>query len=75
MNRASNKNTKEIIKTWIAGQHSCTLVIPKVIAEQYGLVEPSHVVVEGTEDGILIRKLDLESENVYSKPSTKSGVE
>jgi hypothetical protein len=48
---------KEIVKTWLAGQHSCTLVIPRDFAKQYGLDEPSHVVVEGRPDGILIRKL------------------
>jgi hypothetical protein len=51
-----NKN-KEIVKTWLAGQHSCTLVIPRDFAKEYGLDEPSHVIVEGTENGILIRKL------------------
>ncbi len=47
----------EIIKTWISGQHSCTLIIPKEIALRYGLDEPSHVVVECTDKGILIRKI------------------
>jgi hypothetical protein len=50
---------KEIIKTWVAGQHSCTLVIPKGFAREYGLDEPSHVIVEGRPDGILIRKLEI----------------
>jgi len=48
---------KEIIKTWIAGQYSCTLIIPKEFAKEYGLDKPSHVIVEGTPEGILIRKL------------------
>jgi hypothetical protein len=52
-----HNNEKEIIKTWLAGKHSCTLVIPKDFAKEYGLDEPCHVVVEGTKDGILIRKL------------------
>jgi hypothetical protein len=46
---------KEIVKTWLAGQHSCTLVIPKDFAELYGLAQPSHVIVEGRPDGILIK--------------------
>lgn len=50
---------KEIIKTWLTGHHSCTLIIPKDFAKEYGLDEPSHVVVEGTSDGILIRKLKI----------------
>jgi bifunctional DNA-binding transcriptional regulator/antitoxin component of YhaV-PrlF toxin-antitoxin module len=50
---------KEIIKTWISGQRSCTLIIPKEIALEYGLDEPSHVVVERRKEGILIRKLEI----------------
>ena len=41
-----NTNKKEIIKTWLTGQHSCTLIIPKSLAKSYGLDEPSHVIVE-----------------------------
>jgi hypothetical protein len=50
---------KEIIKTWLAGQRSCTLVIPKEFAKVYGLDEPSHVLIEGRPDGILIKRLEL----------------
>jgi hypothetical protein len=50
---------KDILKTWLAGQESCTLVIPKDFAKQYGLDEPSHVVIEGRPEGILIRKLEI----------------
>ena len=53
----SNKiEHKHIIRTWLAGQKSCTLVIPKAI-KFYGLDEPSDVVIEGKENGILIKKL------------------
>jgi bifunctional DNA-binding transcriptional regulator/antitoxin component of YhaV-PrlF toxin-antitoxin module len=51
--------SKEITKTWISGQSSCTLIIPKSVAREYGLVEPSHVIVQGTPEGILIRKLEF----------------
>jgi len=54
-----NTNKREIVKTWLAGQHSCTLIIPKDFAKEYGLDKPCHVIVEGTEKGILIRKLDI----------------
>jgi hypothetical protein len=57
-NKNNNKN-KGVAKTWLAGQSSCTLIIPKDFAKQYGLDEPSHVVVEGKANGILIRKLSL----------------
>jgi hypothetical protein len=48
---------KEIIKTWLAGHCSCTLVIPKDFAREYGLDRPAHVVLEKKPDGIMIRKL------------------
>ena len=50
---------KEIIRTWLAGHSSCTLVIPKEFAKQYGLDKPSHVIVEKKNEGILIRKLEI----------------
>jgi len=53
------KKQKEITKTWISGHKSCTLVIPKTIAKEYGLDSPSHVTIESTSNGILIKKLDL----------------
>lgn len=57
MDNTDKNNKREIIKTWLTGKHSCTLVIPRDFAKEYGLDEPSHVVVEGTSEGILIRKL------------------
>jgi hypothetical protein len=53
-----NKEKKYIIRTWLAGHCSCTLVIPKEFAKEYGLDKPSHVIVQGTPQGILIRKLE-----------------
>ena len=57
-----NKNVtkkKEVSKTWISGPSSCTLIIPKSLAKSHGLDKPSHVLIEDTENGILIRKLEL----------------
>ena len=56
----TTSNAREITKTWISGQNSCTLVIPKSVAKECGLDSPSHVIVEKTQEGILIRKLKLE---------------
>jgi hypothetical protein len=50
---------KEIIKTWLTGQHSCTLIIPKALAKSCGLDEPSHVIVEPVSNGLLIRRLEI----------------
>jgi hypothetical protein len=52
-------DNKQIIKTWLAGHCSCTLVIPKDFAKDYGLDKPSHVILEKKSDGILIRKLQV----------------
>ena len=48
-----------IVRTWLEGQHSCTLIIPKDFAKIYGLDEPSHVVIEGKKNGIFIKKLEV----------------
>jgi NADPH-dependent ferric siderophore reductase len=53
------RQAKKGIHTWIAGQSSCTLIIPKPLAQEYGLDKPSHVVVEGKPEGILIKKLEI----------------
>jgi hypothetical protein len=50
----------DIAKTWISGQKSCTLIIRRELAQEYGLLEPSHVVLERRPEGILIRKLKTE---------------
>jgi len=52
--------SKEIIRTWLTGKSSCTLVIPKEFAKEYGLDIPSHVIIEKKTDGLFIKKLDLQ---------------
>jgi hypothetical protein len=42
--------------TYLTGKLSATLVIPIDIAKKHGLDNPSNVVVEETENGILLRK-------------------
>jgi len=50
---------KEVMKTFLSGRLSATLVIPIELARKHGLEKPIHVIVEETENGILIRKLEL----------------
>ncbi|MDR4490056.1 MAG: AbrB/MazE/SpoVT family DNA-binding domain-containing protein [Candidatus Nitrosocosmicus sp.] len=51
---------KHIIKTiFLSGKISSTLIIPKEIARKYGLDEPSNVILEESENGILIKKLEV----------------
>lgn len=51
---------KRITSTFLSGKLGATLVIPIDIARRHGLNLPSQVVVEETDHGILIRKLDLD---------------
>jgi hypothetical protein len=44
----------DIVKTY--GQ-CCNLVIPKAMADYYGINYPGHVVLEYRKDGIFLRKL------------------
>ena len=55
-----DKASKKLLgTTWLAGNASCTLVIPKPLAKEYGIDHPSNVVIEGRADGILIRKIEV----------------
>ena len=47
----------EIAKTWISGQKSVTLIIERKLAEEYDLIDPQHVKLERTPEGILIKKI------------------
>ena len=50
---------KKIKHIYLSGKLSATLIIPISIARKYGLNQPSNVVVEEKEDGILIKKLEI----------------
>ena len=52
--------SKKITSTFLSGKLSATIVIPIGIARKYGLDRPSDVIVEETDAGILIRKINLE---------------
>lgn len=52
--------SKKITSTFLSGKLSATIVIPIDIARKHGLDRPSEVIVEETDAGILIRKIDLE---------------
>lgn len=44
--RQYKSGNKQIVRSWLAGHCSCTLVIPKDFAREYGLDKPSHVLLE-----------------------------
>jgi hypothetical protein len=70
------KHGKRIIgSTWLAGNTSCTLIIPKPIAQEYGIDKPSSVIIEGTERGILITRLELDAvKSKHAVSSTNTGL-
>jgi len=57
----SEVKLKEITHTWAsgAGGRSISMLIPKTIARKHGMDKPASVIVEETDDGILVRKVDL----------------
>jgi hypothetical protein len=59
---------QKITHTYISGKQSTTLIIPIETARKYGIDKPSNVLIEETEDGILIKKLvvpKIEQESSY----------
>lgn len=65
--------TKEISKIFLINRISATLIIPIAIARRHELDKPSHVVVEETDKGILIRKLKLEDNTESESNAGLSG--
>lgn len=49
-----------ISKIWITGKSSYTIVIPKKFATDLKLDSNSHILMEKTPDGLLLRKLEIE---------------
>jgi hypothetical protein len=53
------KRDKEIVPIYLSNGLSSTLVIPIQLARQYHIDKPSYVTVEGTKEGILIKKMEI----------------
>jgi len=51
---------KGIGKIFLINKISATLIIPIELARKHGLNQPSHVTIEDTDQGILIKKLEFE---------------
>jgi hypothetical protein len=56
---SSNESKKKVTNIFLTGKVSATMVIPIETARKYGLVEGSHVSIEETPAGILVRRLDI----------------
>jgi hypothetical protein len=50
---------KKVKHTFLSGRLSATVIIPIDTARKYGLDKPANVVVEETDEGILIKKLEI----------------
>jgi bifunctional DNA-binding transcriptional regulator/antitoxin component of YhaV-PrlF toxin-antitoxin module len=55
------KENTEISKVWVTGKSSYTIVIPKRFATDLKLDSNSHLLIEKTLGGLLIRKLEVET--------------
>jgi antitoxin component of MazEF toxin-antitoxin module len=60
MSQTQTKTNREITKIWLHNNISASLIIPVEIARKHNLTKGNHVVVEDTDQGILIRKLDID---------------
>jgi hypothetical protein len=60
MSQTQTKTNREITKIWLHYNISASLIIPVEIARKHNLTKGNHVVVEDTDQGILIRKLDID---------------
>ena len=55
----SIENQKKLASIFISNGISSTVIIPIELARKYAIDKPSHVTIEDTQDGILIKKLVL----------------
>ena len=51
---------KDITHTFISRKLSATVIIPIDIARKYKIDKPTNVIVEEADNGILIKRLDME---------------
>lgn len=62
LNSSTNnlENQKKIASTFVSNGISSTIIIPIELARKYAIDKPSHVTIEDTQGGILIKKLVLD---------------
>jgi hypothetical protein len=54
-----SENEKKIASIFLSNGISSTVIIPIELARKYHINRPSHVTIEDTENGILIKKLEV----------------
>jgi hypothetical protein len=55
------ENQKKIASIFISNGISATVIIPIDLARKYNIDRPSHVTIEDTQNGILIKKLEVKN--------------
>jgi hypothetical protein len=50
---------KRISQTFLSDKLSCTVIIPIDLARKHGLEKPANIIFEDSEDGILIKKVQV----------------
>lgn len=55
----SEHKRKKISPIFLSNKLSSTLIIPIDMARKFGLDRPVHVILEETNEGILIKKLEI----------------
>jgi hypothetical protein len=58
---SDSENQKKIAPIFLSNGLSSTLIIPIELARKYAIDRPSHVTIEDTPGGILIKKLEVKS--------------
>lgn len=53
------ESSKKIAPIFLTNKLSATLIIPIDLARRHGIDGPSHVIIEDTANGIVIRKLEV----------------
>jgi hypothetical protein len=54
-----SENRKKIVSIFLSNGLSSTLIIPIELARKYNIDRSSHVIIEDTQNGILIKKLEV----------------
>ncbi|HKQ21420.1 MAG TPA: hypothetical protein VJS91_05235 [Nitrososphaeraceae archaeon] len=61
MNSHKQKKEIRIAPIFLSNGISSTLVIPIELARKYEIDKPTHVTIQDTQDGILIKKLEVKT--------------
>jgi hypothetical protein len=61
LNVKTKRSEKKIAPIFMSNGISATVIIPIEFARKYAIDRPSHVTIEDTPGGILIKKLEVKS--------------